>query len=281
MMAGATMNGPLVPALARIRRVERENASVFTLTLDPPDQAAAFHFAPGQFNMLYVFGVGEAAISVSGDPCKAQSLVHTIREVGAVTQALSRLKRGDSLGIRGPYGTPWPLATASGRDILLIAGGIGLAPLRPVLYTILRQRSMYGRVALLYGARSPEDTIYRRDLERWQRRADIEILVTVDHADAAWHGHVGVVTALLRRACFDAKNVSAFVCGPEIMMRFALRELMRLGVGDEDIYLSLERNMKCGVGFCGHCQFGPSFLCRTGPVLRYDAIRSLFALREV
>jgi len=273
--------GPLVPVPARIRRVQRENGESFTLSLDVPQGVSSFHFEPGQFNMLYAFGIGEAAISISGDPADATKILHTIREVGTVTHALSQLKRGDVVGIRGPYGTPWPLAQAAGRDLLVIAGGVGLAPLRPTLLHVLKHRRKYGRVALVYGARSPENLLYQRELERWQRESALQTLITVDRADASWHGHVGVVTALLRRANFDPKQVTALMCGPEVMMRYAVRELAKLEVREKDIYLSLERSMKCGIGFCGHCQYGPYFLCRQGPVLRYDAIRWLFSVREV
>jgi NAD(P)H-flavin reductase len=276
------MNEPPVHSLApqarRIRRVLRETQDTFTLELDAGDGGA---FQPGQFNMLYVFGVGEVPISVSGDPTRPDVLVHTTREAGAVTQAMGRLRAGAVIGVRGPFGTPWPIARATGRDVLLIAGGIGLAPLRPVVYEIVAHRKDFGTVTLLYGTRSPEDLLFRRELQRWGAADGIEVLVTVDRAIGAWPGHVGVVTGLIAQASFDPTNAVALVCGPEVMMRFTADTLRRCGVPPEAIYLSMERNMKCAVGLCGHCQFGPLFVCKDGPVFAYARIQRLLDLREI
>jgi len=269
---------PMAPSPVRVIGVQRESSDVVTLTLDalPTGQA----FRAGQFNMLYAFGVGEVAISMSGDPARSEVIVHTIRAVGAVTEALCRLEAGSFLGLRGPFGAPWPLAAAQGSDLVIVAGGVGLAPLRPAVYHALARRSDYRRVFLLVGARTPQDLLFRDELEAWQRANDITVLVTVDQASADWKGRVGVVTALLGDVELDPERSIACVCGPEVMMRFCVRELGRRGVDDERIYLSMERNMKCALGFCGHCQLGPSFVCKDGPVLRYDRIRSLFWLRE-
>jgi len=256
----------------------RESHDTVTLTLDA---ASRRPFQPGQFNMLYAFGVGEAAISMSGDPASPSTAVHTVRAVGAVTEAICRLKRGGVVGVRGPFGTPWPTGEAAGQDLVIVAGGVGLAPLRPVVYHALARRSDYRRVFLLVGARTPEDLLFRRELERWQARKDLTVLVTVDRAPAGWKGRVGVAPALLDAVDLSAGGAVAFVCGPEVMMRFCVRELGRRGFPDDRIHLSMERNMKCAVGFCGHCQYGPSFICKDGPVLRYDRIRSLFWRREV
>lgn len=277
----ATAPHPMVPRPCGVRRVRQETHDTFTLELDPSDASGGFPFIPGQFNMLYVFAVGEVPISVSGDPTKPHTLVHTIRAVGAVTKGMRKLKRGDMLGVRGPFGSHWPVEEAAGNDVLIVAGGIGLAPLRPALCQIMSQREKYGKVVLLYGARSPADILYARELEKWRARFDFDVLVTVDRAVGAWHGNVGVVTTLIPRVGFDPGSAVALVCGPEVMMRFTIVELQKRGIATNRIYISMERNMKCAVGFCGHCQFGPTFICKDGPVFRYDKIQPFFALREV
>ncbi len=255
--------------------MRRETADVWTFDLDVKPA-----FEPGQFNMLYVFGVGEVAISMSGDPA-AGTLVHTIRAVGAVTRAATHLKRGDVLGVRGPFGRGWPVSAAEGSDVLLVAGGLGLAPLRPALYAVLARRERYGNVSLLYGTRTPKDVLYRRELARLAARPDLEVRVTVDRAGPDWQAHVGVVTELIGRARFDPLHTTAFVCGPEVMMRFTVGELGDRGVSDERVYVSMERNMECAVAQCGHCQLGPFFVCREGPVLPFDRIRPLFPVKEI
>jgi NAD(P)H-flavin reductase len=274
----ALQQDPMAPAPCRVRRAVRETHDTFTLELDAPPGPA---FQPGQFNMLYVFGVGEVPLSVSGDPARPGVLAHTMRQVGAVTRAMGRLRPGATLGVRGPYGTPWPLALAAGRDLVLVGGGIGLAPLRPVLYALATRRADFGNVVLLYGSRSPEDVLYRRELQRWRAEARVTVSVTVDHATRTWPGEVGVVTRLIARAPLDATSALAFLCGPEIMMRFAAVALCRRGVDEERIFLSLERNMKCAVGFCGHCQLGATFVCKDGPVLPYARVKHLLAIREL
>lgn len=272
---------PMLPLPFRIARRTRETADTFTLELLPADVACECGFAPGQFNMLYAFGVGEAAISICGDPTRPESLFHTIRAVGATTRALSAMKAGATLGVRGPFGRGWPMQDAEGRDVLLIAGGIGLAPLRGALWHALAHRSRYRNVTLLYGARSPAEVIYLRELERLARRTDLHVDMTVDRAAPGWHGKVGVVTSLVAHAPFDPANTVAMICGPEVMMRFSVRELHRHGMPDERIFLSMERNMKCAVGFCGHCQFGPEFICKDGPVFRHDRIRRWLEIPEL
>ena len=270
------------PAPFLVRQAQKETGDTFTLVLEPPaEMGGVFPFAPGQFNMLYVFGVGEVPISISGDPAKPEMLVHTIRAVGAATRALQRLSRGEVVGVRGPFGTPWPVHQAHGHDLVLVAGGIGLAPLRPALYHVLLHRGQYGRVVLLYGARTPRDLLFARELREWRGRFDLEVEVTVDRATMEWQGSVGVVTKLVDRAPFDPESAMAFLCGPEVMMRFAVVALQRRGVDDQSLFVSMERNMKCGVGLCGHCQLGPEFICKDGPVFRYDRILPLFGQREV
>jgi len=267
----------MVPRVARVQARRRETHDTWTLAID----AGGMAFQPGQFNMLYVFGIGEIPVSVSGDPGDAGPLLHTVRAVGDVSQAVTRLKPGDVLGLRGPYGTVWPVAESSGSDIVVVAGGLGLAPLRPAISRLLAERERYGRIAVLYGTRSPADILFRGEIERWRRRLDIAIEVTVDHADMAWHGNVGVVTKLIGRVGFDPDHAVALICGPEIMMRFTAAALETAGVAPERIFLSLERNMKCAVGQCGHCQFGPTLVCRDGAVMRYDRVRSLLTVREL
>lgn len=272
--AGASM----LTRPTRIRKVVRESAETFTLELDDPEAPA---FAPGQFNMLYVFGTGEVAISLSGDPERRGTWVHTTRAVGTVTRAMQRLRRGGAIGVRGPFGTGWPVAAARGGDVVVIAGGIGLAPLRPVLYAIIARRAEFGKVVLLYGARTPEDVLYGGELERWRTRHGIEVAVTVDRASRAWPGHVGVVTALVPRVSFEPGRTTAMVCGPEIMMRFTAQALTAQGVPAERIHVSLERNMKCALGWCGHCQLGPEFVCKDGPVFPYPRVARALLTREL
>jgi NAD(P)H-flavin reductase len=271
----------MVPQPWCIRRLWWETDDTFTFELTPENGLTKFHFLPGQFNMLYVFGVGEVPISVSGDPAKAERLIHTVRAVGPVTRVLGSVKRGTQVGVRGPFGTCWPLEQAAGKDLLIIAGGIGLAPLRPVVYEVLSKRRIFGRVCLLYGARTPHDILYRKELSNLGKDVKLQTLLTVDRAGQDWTGNVGVVTTLIARAQFDPSNTLAMVCGPEVMMRFTIRELQKRGMRTDGIYISMERNMKCAVGFCGHCQFGPTFICKDGPVYRYDKIQRLLTIREV
>jgi NAD(P)H-flavin reductase len=268
-----------LPEPVRVVRVRPETADTFTLHFDTKPRGC--RFTPGQFNMLYLFGVGEVPISISGDPAEPQDLVHTIRAVGTVTTAMKAVKRGGVIGIRGPYGSGWPIQEAVGKDVLLVAGGLGIAPLRPVAYHLMRQRQDYGAVTILVGARSPADLVYRGEVERWRRRADATVHVTVDHAERDWTGPVGVVPALLDRVPIQADRTVAMTCGPEVMMRFVARALLGRGVPAARIFLSLERNMKCALGFCGHCQYREFFLCKDGPVLSLDRIESLLWRREI
>jgi len=231
--------------------------------------------------MLYVFGVGEIPISISGNPEKTRSLVHTTRAIGTVTKAMRKLRKGDTLCVRGPYGTSWPVREGRGKDIIIIAGGIGVAPLRPVVYHILAHRGDYRSVTLLYGTRTPDDILYRNEVEHWRARLDLDVHVTVDRAAPTWKGSVGVVPTLIPRAPFEPSNTVAMICGPEVMMRFTVAELQKRGVPDSMIFLSLERNMKCGIGLCGHCQYQHLFVCRDGPVFSYAKVKELLTKREV
>lgn len=260
---------PLTPRMLAVRTARRETEDTVTLELDP---GAGFAFAPGQFTMLYALGTGEAAISISGDPAEPDRLVHTVRALGPTTQAICASRPGDVLGVRGPFGRPWPVAEAEGADVVIVAGGIGLAPLRPALLHVLAARERYGRVTLLYGGRSPEQLLYRDELEDWSSRPDLELRVTVDVARPDWRGRVGVVPGLVAAAPLDPARAVAMVCGPEIMMRATASALLDRGVGAGRIFVSLERNMQCGFGRCGHCQLGPTLVCRDGPVYDYAAI---------
>lgn len=277
---GAQLPDPMLPRPFRIEKVRRELSDTFTMELVPAE-GGDFAFAPGQFNMLYVFGIGEVPISISGDPAERGMLVHTTRAVGAVTKALDALKVGDTVGVRGPYGTPWPVEAAFGHDLVFVAGGVGLAPLRPAIYQAMANRDRFGRVVVFYGARTPEDILFKKELERWRGRFDMSVHVTVDRATGKWSGNVGVVTNLIAKGGFDPTASVSFVCGPEVMMRYSAMALEKRGVARAGIYLSMERNMKCGCGLCGHCQWGPHFSCKDGPVFRYDRIADLLSIREL
>ncbi len=225
-----TLPDPMIPTPFVVQKVKRETYDTYTLDLTRPGEPANFAFAPGQFNMLYAFGAGEVPISISGDPAHPETLIHTVRDVGNVTTTICRLKRGDVLGVRGPFGVPWPVAQVAGSDVLIIAGGLGLAPLRPALYEVLNHRGDYGSVEVIYGARTPKDLLYPKELERWRGRFDLRVHVTVDAAESDWHSNVGVVTKIIERARFDPPNTVALVCGPGVMMRFTVMELMNHGL---------------------------------------------------
>lgn len=275
------MVDPMLPQPYRVRRVRKETHDTFTIELEPEGTGPARVFSPGQFNMIYAFGTGEAPISMSGRPWRTDVLVHTVRRVGSVTRAVALARRGDVLGVRGPFGSSWPMDEAVGCDVVAVAGGIGLAPLRSALYSLFRARGRFGRILLLYGARNPNNILYLAELKKWRRDFDVDVQIIVDAAAGGWGGDVGVVTKLIPRAAFDAKKTLAMICGPEVMMRFTVAELCDRGVDQQRIFLSLERNMKCAVGFCGHCQFGPTFICKDGPVFRYDRIAPWLATREI
>jgi len=270
----------LTPRLFRVIRHQRELHDTVTLELES-GEGSPLYFCAGQFNMLYVFGIGEVPISISGSPHEPGPLVHTIRSAGAVTQAISGLKRGQTLGVRGPFGQGWPLEAATGQDLVIIAGGIGLAPLRPAVRQVIAYRERYGKVSLLVGARTPDDLLYPAELKEWRSRFDLQVHITVDSAGADWRSHVGVVTMLISKAEFEAGETVAMICGPEVMMRFCVMELRKRGVAAENTYVSMERNMKCAVGYCGHCQIGPKFVCKDGPVFPLTHLEPFFSMRGV
>lgn len=270
----------MLPTAYRVVDKRRELADTWTLEIEPAAGKGIGAFEPGQFSMLYAFGAGEVPISVSGGIDGDAPIVHTVRAVGAVTGAICGLEPGDSLGVRGPFGTAWPLAEAEGGDIVVVTGGIGLAPLRPAIEQLAANRDRYGSVSLLYGARSPEEMLYGEILDEW-REAGIAVEATVDSAPSSWGGRVGLVTKLIDGAEFEGELTTAFVCGPEVMMRFVSGALRDRGVRPEAVHVSLERNMKCAIGHCGHCQLGHQFICKDGPVFPLDRIESLLGVREL
>ena len=255
----------------RILAIRREVPQAFTYELAFEDHAVGelFRFRPGQFDMLYLPGIGESAISISSDPDDPQRLLHTIRAVGNVTRALARKRVGDQLLLRGPFGSAWPVESCEGQDLVIAAGGLGLAPVRPVIHHVINRRDRYGKVWLLYGARSPRDLLYTYEYDDW-RRADIDVQVTVDLGYDGWDGHIGVVPTLFDRLHLNPARTRIITCGPEIMMRFVIAACLTQKIGPQHIYLSMERNMNCALGFCGHCQLGPAFVCKDGPVFTYE-----------
>ena len=275
------VHDPMLLRPFRVTAREVESHDTVTLTLQAADGGRPMSFRPGQFTMLYVFGVGEVPLSISGDPAQPERLIHTVRAVGAVTNAICGLQPGDEVGVRGPFGSSWPISAAHDHDLIIVAGGIGLAPVRPVVYHALRHRSSYRSGSLVYGARTPDDLLYTDEVHAWKARFDANVQVTVDRAAPGWLGDVGVVTPLLRRLSFDPDATLAVVCGPEIMMRVVAKDLMAHGVDPEWIHVSLERNVKCGIGYCGHCQIGSTFVCKDGPVVTYGSIARRLAMEEL
>ena len=270
--------GAMVPAPFRVAERVRETADTWTLTLMPFDGEPP-SVAPGQFVMVYAFGIGEVPISVSGALARPAPLVLPVRAVGAVSEAICASGSGSVLGIRGPFGSAWPVDASQGADVVVLAGGIGLAPLRPVLLRTLERRERYGEVVLLYGARTPADLLFGAELDRWGD--EVSVAVTVDAAARGWSGRVGVVTTLVPSARFDPARAFGFVCGPEVMMRYGIQALLDRGVAAERISVSLERNMRCGIGHCGHCQLGPTLVCRDGPVYPFDVAAPWLEVRDL
>jgi len=277
----------LIPDMtATVRRIVQEtpDTATYWLAIDEPERRAAYRFRPGQFNMLYVFATGEVPISVSSDPAHTQRLAHTIRATGRVTDVVRSLHPGARVGVRGPFGTPWPVREAEGQDLLIVAGGLGLAPVRPIVYEAIRARDRYRRVVVLVGARGPEHVLYRHQLDAWShwiRGRAIEVHLTVDVPDDAWPFGHGVVTTLYPQVGLAPKRTTAFVCGPEIMMRFAAAGLVDHGVPPDRIHVSMERNMQCAVRMCGHCQWGPAFVCEDGPVFPWSRASAWLGVDEL
>jgi len=273
---------PMLPVLHRVVRREVETRDTVTLTLEAESAPLPSAVAPGQFNMLYAFGVGEVPISVSAPSTVGEPLVHTVRAVGQTSSALHAAEEGGTLGVRGPFGRPWPTSRYVGMDLVLVAGGIGLAPLRGVVHDVLARRGDFRRVFLLYGARHPSELLYASELEEWAARSDLELRVTVDRTTGTeWRGAVGIVPRLLARTPFDPRSCGVFLCGPEVMIEPTVREVLTRGGALDDVHVSLERNMHCAIGLCGHCQLGPYFVCRDGAVFPYPAVDALLRTREL
>jgi NAD(P)H-flavin reductase len=268
----------MVPEPFEVISRRRDTGDTWTLELQR-SSGAALEFAPGQFTMLSAGGAGEVPISISGDPDRPDRLMHTVRAVGLASEAICASEPGRVLGARGPFGEPWPVGQAEGSDVVIAAGGIGLAPLRPAILWLLARRERYGRIVLLYGGRAPDQLLYTDELDSWAERG-VEILVTVDSAGPEWLGRVGVVTRLVGRAEL-ARNTFAMACGPEVMMRFTVAALREAGVDADRVFVSMERNMQCGISHCGHCQLGPTLVCRDGPVYRWSELEPWLAIREL
>jgi NAD(P)H-flavin reductase len=274
---------PFLPQPAEIveKRPEAKGIFTFRLRFSSEDMRRSYRFQPGQFNMLYAFGAGDVAITIVSDPADPEILDHTIRVVGNVTQVLGRLKKGDVVGLRGPFGSAWPLEEVRGKDIIIVTGGLGCAPTLGALHYIVRRRKYYGAIKIIHGIKAPRDLIYQKKFREWERSPNTEVHLTVDKADRGWKHKIGLVTHLLADVTFEPARSVVMMCGPEIMMRFTVKEFLNRGLTTDRIYLAMERNMKCALGFCGHCQFGPHFICKEGPILRYDRVQGIFNLKEV
>lgn len=271
------MENPYKPEPAIIKEVRRETYDTTTYVLEFEDKEVqdTYSFSPGQFNMMTLLGIGEAPISISSHPDEGSFFQHTVRHVGDVTNRMRLLKPGQKIWMRGPYGTGWPMEILSRKDLLIIAGGIGLAPLRPVIEAVMLDRAEYGEVEVLYGARTPDDMLYTQEFNRWSEK--MRFRKTADRVDdrSKWDGSVGVVTQLFEGMKVQARNTVVLTCGPEVMMQFAVKGLLERGFCSEQIYVSLERRMECGVGKCGRCQIGPKFVCKDGPVFAFAELLTL------
>jgi sulfhydrogenase subunit gamma (sulfur reductase) len=277
-----SLGSPLVPEPAEIveKRSYGPSIHAYRLRLIASDARPRFDFVPGQFNMVYVPGVGEVAISISSDP-DDETLEHTIRIVGRTTGVIDGLGPGDVLGLRGPYGTGWPLQEARWKDVVVVTGGVGCAPVTGAIDYMFRRRANYGRLTIVHGVKKPSDLIHRERFESWRRQADARVLLTTDRPDRAWHDRSGVVTELFDEIEFDPSRTVLLMCGPEIMMHYAIQNLRRRGLSSDRIFVSLERNMKCAVGLCGRCQLGPEFVCKDGPIFRLTRVERLLFMRGV
>jgi len=272
----------LVPEQAEIveKRSFAPDIHSYRLRFLDPSARLCFDFMPGQFNMVYVPGVGEIAISIASDP-DDEDLEHIIRIVGRTTRVIDRLETGDVVGLRGPYGNPWPLQEARWKNVLVVTGGLGSAPVIGAIDYMFRRRSNYGRISVLHGVKRPADLIHRERFEDWKREPNAEVHLTSDRPDRAWRDHVGYVTELFDEIEIDPTHRVVFMCGPETMVLSAIKLLQERGISEDRIFISLERNMKCAVGFCGHCQFGPEFVCKDGPVVSYRRIAPFFGVKGI
>lgn len=277
------MSDTQMPWEAEVLCKTQESPSIFSLTLrfTDPKINSAYQFKPGQFNMLYLFGIGEVPISIVSDPEHRHEFVHTIRAVGRVTRAMTQLKPGDRLGVRGPYGHGWPLESSIKRDILLITGGLGCAPSVSVINYVMQRREQFGRLAIIQGVKHMDDLIWRDRYQQWMKQPDTQVLLAADVAGPGWSWHVGLVTELLSEVALDISQAVAMICGPEPMMSATARQLINLGSNAAEIWLSMERNMQCAVGLCGHCQYGADFICKDGPVFSYARLQNRLGIKGI
>lgn len=275
------MTSPHLPVEAEIIDRIQESPSLFTLRLRFTDPAVneAYSFEPGQFNMLYLFGVGEIAISVVSDPMQGDTLDHTIRAVGRVSKGFAALRKGDRIGVRGPFGRGWPMQAAEQKDVVVITGGLGCAPVVSVINYVILRRERYARLNILQGVKHSADFIWRERYDRWRKEPDTKVLLAADAGESLWPWHIGRAVDLFDQLEFDPQSVVVMMCGPEGMMRAALGNLLELGVPEESVWFSMERNMQCGVGHCGHCQYGGSFVCKDGPVFNYPKVKEIFGIK--
>ncbi|WP_415899365.1 FAD/NAD(P)-binding protein [Neptuniibacter sp. QD48_11] len=271
------------PLVATVTEVICESKTIFTLRLQLADLAEreAYEFKPGQFNMLYLFGVGEVPISIVSDPKDEGVIDHTIRIVGRVTEGLAKLKQGDQIGLRGPFGRGWPLPDAKNKDLLIVTGGLGCAPVVAAINYALKRRDHYRRLSIVQGVKHSNDLIWSERYDLWRQFENVEVFLAADESGPAWPFHKGRITELIDQVTVDPSNALAMICGPEGMMHAAAEKLIGLGIDPAQIYLSLERNMQCAMGHCGHCQFGADFICKDGPVFSYPAVRDRLGMEGV
>lgn len=267
-----------LPIEAEIIEFKQETSSIFTIgcSFTEPDQRNLYTFYPGQFNMVYLYGVGEVAISIISDPEEKYFFQHTIRAIGRVTKALQKLQINDRIGIRGPFGRGWPLQEAHGKDIVIVTGGLGCAPTVSIINYILARRSQYGNLKILQGVKHSDDFIFHSQYKKWRESPNTEIHISADQAGPQWPWNMGYVTDMIKTLDIAAENAIVMLCGPEKMMYAAIHALLQKSVLAHNIYLSMERNMECGIGHCGHCQYGGLFVCKDGPVFAYPQIKALF-----
>lgn len=263
-------NENYVPKIAKVIGVKKENPEIVTLRIRL--EKGKLEFSPGQFMQVSVFGIGEAPISVCSSPFESRYFEISIRNVGNVTNSLFRMKRNDKIGIRGPYGKGYPMERFAGKDLVVVAGGIGFPPLASVIEYLINNMDDHGKVSLLYGARDPSELMFKERIKRWKKKG-VDVFITVDKGNKKWKGNVGVVTTLFDK--YDIKGDVGISCGPPIMLKFVTQSLQKIGIRDSDIYLSLERLMQCGVGKCGHCNIGNKYVCLDGPVFSFEELRGL------
>ena len=277
-MTNGILVDPYLPIEAEVMACTHETASIFNLHVSFVERQRhhSYAFHPGQFNMVYLYGVGEVPISIISDPDEKHVLSHTIRALGRVTKALQKLPVGARIGIRGPYGQGWPLHKVQGKDIVIVTGGLGCAPSVSIINYILARRSQYGKLKILQGVKHSDDFIFRKQYDEWKQSPNTEIHIAADQAGPKWPWSVGYVTDMIETLDLQPNNTIAMMCGPEMMMHTAINALGKKGIAEQDIYLSMERNMECGIGHCGHCQYGGLFVCKDGPVFAYPEIKSLF-----